>query len=1083
MTMKKLTGIKLINWHSFIDETIKVKNSVLITGENGAGKSTVLDAIQFVLTCTKNNFNKAANDASKRTLEGYVRYKTGKEERPFEREGDITSHVALEFYEENKKKYFIIGCVIDSASETSAKPMFYRLENIKIEDIKFKNEKGQPEDISEFKANKRQFKMQTFNTMQDGRKDFLNRLGRLSPKFLEILPKSLAFKPIKDVKDFVYSYILDEKEINVEALKENIRTFKEFQYLLDEVKKKINKLEYINEKFNHYDNFNNIIVMHKYIVLLGEKETIINDIENIKLSIDKLNIKMSTCEKSKIEMKATIDQREEYRNTLQQQLSSNNEYIALQKIESEINQKRLIKEEKDRQYSSFERILIKEKNRCIKIRDSKIEVPKINEFLSSIKNMDKLDIEKLKNISVELEKILRKKKDEYNDLKGRLKIELESEKDKLKNLNNKIKELEKRNLPYPKNVILLRDKIESEFKKIGKDIRPKMICELLEINDMKWKNAVEGYLNNQKFYLIVDKENFDFALSVYKKLRKEQKIHSVGLINTAKLKNYDEVDENSLAYVVESKHSDAKRFINMILGRVVRCEKIEELKKYKTAITSTCMLYKNHVARGLDPKTYTTPFIGKDAYRIQLNEAKIEKESLVAVINDKEELFKENKNNYILLDDLKFDSLIEKVDVINDLKKLQDEIHMLIREKEDLEKNNNFLAVNCKLQEIQLEINRLRKNVEDKSKEIHKCEYDIDGFHNKIAFKEKDLKEKEEELKKDVIEDIMIDANKRYEKERINKDPQDIKNNFTSSKLNHETKIRNTLIEIEDKQREYNSIYELGAAIGIDGRIRFIEELDYLKRSKIIEYEEQVKNAKENAEEEFKEHFMAKLKENIDNAKREFKELNKALKGIAFGNDEYEFSISESKEASIKRIYKMITSDMNAVEGPNLFSTVFQDKYKEELDELFSILTVDEEIGNKEIKKFTDYRTYMNYDIKIKHITGDTSLFSKVCREKSGGETQTPFYVAMAASFVQLYNQSHYSNEPIGLIMFDEAFSNMDDSRILSMMNFLGKLPLQLILASPPQKIDSITPHVNTTLLTMKYENTGLIEEWSHEKI
>ena len=66
--MKRLTGIKLVNWHAFVDETIKIKNSVLLSGENGAGKSTILDAIQFILTCSKNNFNKAANENSKRNL-------------------------------------------------------------------------------------------------------------------------------------------------------------------------------------------------------------------------------------------------------------------------------------------------------------------------------------------------------------------------------------------------------------------------------------------------------------------------------------------------------------------------------------------------------------------------------------------------------------------------------------------------------------------------------------------------------------------------------------------------------------------------------------------------------------------------------------------------------------------------------------------------------------------------------------------------------------------------------------------------------------------------------------------------------
>ncbi|NLB85340.1 MAG: AAA family ATPase, partial [Acholeplasmataceae bacterium] len=37
--MKKLTKIKLINWHLFSNQTIEINNNTLISGENGSGKS------------------------------------------------------------------------------------------------------------------------------------------------------------------------------------------------------------------------------------------------------------------------------------------------------------------------------------------------------------------------------------------------------------------------------------------------------------------------------------------------------------------------------------------------------------------------------------------------------------------------------------------------------------------------------------------------------------------------------------------------------------------------------------------------------------------------------------------------------------------------------------------------------------------------------------------------------------------------------------------------------------------------------------------------------------------------------------
>ena len=73
--MKKLKKILLINWLYFSKELIEVGDINFLTGKNGAGKSTVIDALQIVLLGETNsrNFNQAANEKSQRSLEGYLR--------------------------------------------------------------------------------------------------------------------------------------------------------------------------------------------------------------------------------------------------------------------------------------------------------------------------------------------------------------------------------------------------------------------------------------------------------------------------------------------------------------------------------------------------------------------------------------------------------------------------------------------------------------------------------------------------------------------------------------------------------------------------------------------------------------------------------------------------------------------------------------------------------------------------------------------------------------------------------------------------------------------------------------------------
>jgi uncharacterized protein YPO0396 len=273
----------------------------------------------------------------------------------------------------------------------------------------------------------------------------------------------------------------------------------------------------------------------------------------------------------------------------------------------------------------------------------------------------------------------------------------------------------------------------------------------------------------------------------------------------------------------------------------------------------------------------------------------------------------------------------------------------------------------------------------------------------------------------------------------------------------------------------YKTAHDFGAAPSMEGYPEFALVYQRLVNSELLKYEEKVESARRNAEEEFREQFLAKLQENMKNAQDEFKDLNKALKDIVFSNERYEFTYTASKH--YKQYYDMIMDDFNAVQGESIFSGIFHETHKEVIDELFDRLALDGENDTKALDEFTDYRTYMDYDIKISHTDGSFSYYSKVCEEKSGGETQTPFYVTVAASFVQLY-RNNIGGEAIGLVMFDEAFNNMDDERIGGVLEFLRRLPLQIIIAAPPDKIQYISPHVEGTLLVMTDEKVSFAERY-----
>ena len=54
----------------------------------------------------------------------------------------------------------------------------------------------------------------------------------------------------------------------------------------------------------------------------------------------------------------------------------------------------------------------------------------------------------------------------------------------------------------------------------------------------------------------------------------------------------------------------------------------------------------------------------------------------------------------------------------------------------------------------------------------------------------------------------------------------------------------------------------------------------------------------------------------------------------------------------------------------------------------------------------------------------------------------------------------------------------MDDERIGGVLEFLQRLPLQIIIAAPPDKIQYISPAMEETLLVMTDEKVSYVEEY-----
>jgi len=1080
--MKKLIRVKLINWHRFTDAMIDFEKSTLISGENGAGKSTLLDAIQFVVTCSTNYFNKAAHENGKRKLSGYVRCKTGRENKPYERTGEISAHIALEFYEEDKKNYFIVGAVIDSASEGQEKAVRYLMNGVRLEDSLFYNGKT-PKSISVFRNSNSKKIKQWCTTDKEARQMMKNRFGRIEDKFFKLIPKALAFRPINDIKDFVYSYVLDEKEVNIDILRENVRTYQDLQRTLENIKVRLQRLEQVENHHKLIVDGTQKDAMYDYFLGRAQADLLAEAIRILESTIVQEEVRMKECDRKIVEIEKEKAERQKIRDDLYTELASDKEFIARDEQEKKL---RALEMKKDELKSEKEE-LMKSVNKAKAETNILLQISDVADCVKEYsKLLDKVDkdvnITEFKEV---LFQVIAYKEEMSNKVFRRI-FQLETEIQKLssecKEMELRIENLKKKKLSYPDDVNRVIEEIRAEFVRIGRTPEPRILCELLEITDDAWRNAVEGYLNTQRFYIIVEPDNFDIALGTYDKLRKAKKAFGVGLINTQKLDAYENAPEGSLATVVTSKNKFAKRYINMVLGKVMMCDHYSELKKHRTAITKECMRYQNHVASAIRPEIYETPYIGKNAVKVQLEQAQVQLKELDKLLKEKEGISQKLKEIKAPLawdtdTDIKY-----KVDVLTGLKSIFIEIQQCKENIATLDKNSNMIT-----KRIQLET--LEKIIGQLDKDINKWNQYLGQYQNSIKEKASKVEDTKVEYAERKSYYLMLAAkaekdcilwNTEYEKQTNNKGYEQFYENYSRRKKANLTTVETNTRAMEKSMVEYKTAHGFGAAATLAGYPEFEMEYIKLKNSELLTYEEKVENARKSAEEEFREQFLAKLQENMKNAQTEFKELNKALKDISFSSEKYEFYFMPSKR--YRHYYEMIMDDFNAMQGESIFTSLFHENHKEVIDELFERLALDNEKNTKALEEFTDYRTYMDYDIKIVHSDGNYSMYSKVCEEKSGGETQTPFYVTVAASFVQLY-RSGIGGETVGLVMFDEAFNNMDDERIGGVLEFLRRLPLQIIIAAPPDKIQYISPEVEQTLLVMTDEKVSFVEKYYNGSI
>ncbi|MGI6084764.1 MAG: ATP-binding protein [Acetivibrionales bacterium] len=1148
--MKKLKRVLLINWHYFWNETIELDGINFLTGRNASGKSTLIDALQLLMLGDTSGhfFNKAANEKSKRTLKGYLRGELGDDGGTgyrYLRNGRFSSYIACEFHDTVKNSYFTLGVVFDCYSDSTEEHRFFVLDSA-IPDNRFTHN-SIPMSFTELRVyvnkNYKKGKFEFPDTNRRYQEIIKGKLGGLKNKYFGLFKKAVPFTPITDIETFITEYVCDVKaHVDISIMQDNIRYYKRLEHDAEMMEARVKALEEISQRYILWTEEKQKLEMQTYIIERAQHQTALDNLaaltdqktknedeiirltskqsrciaeiaemgkEKDRLTTDKMQSdiyrKMDELEKKKADLYNTIKQLNEalrktincmkryglvWRSSIQKLYEQNreesNQVIAVESKKSDYMLNSVL--------STIE-ATIKETEQAwtetLKLADPALKYAEA--FLDM--NIDTISILGEDGFN-KIKECINLLKEEAGRLKGAYQRAVRETGQKVDVLREEIAGLEKGIKPYNKKLLGLKQAIEDSLEKIHhKRVEVFILADLLEVKDARWSNAVEAYLHTQKFYLILEPQYFQDALRVYDKLKFEEGFYDIGLVDTGKLleKKFNS-QAGSLADEIITENQHARNFIDYVMGQVMKCDRVEELRNYKKAITDSCMLYQGFVARQLNPERWQTPYIGRKSIEAQIKIKKFAFEKLkqiktiftdrVSVLEstEKMESMNTNETDNVL-------SVLEKASCIPELEQELEEVTSNLS-KIDLTWLNQL---DDKIKALESQIIKLNETERKLNNEIVK----IDTLNQTIQEEKIPNAQAEVKRRREHI-DSRFDANWINEKGEprfireweSRSSAQEVYNNFFSQVSRTESQAAKKKEALSSCRAQYNSDYKMSWDIHASDNNAFDRELAEMSEIKLPQYRKQIEDAKEKAFEQFQDDFIAKLKSSIDTVKGQISELNDALKMSSFGNDKYRFVLNPKPE--YRRYYDMITDEM-LLEGYNLASHQFREKHREAIDELFrQIIDVDTELNadaraelEQNIKRFTNFKTYLSFDLIVTDPDDHSQRLSRTLNKKSGGETQTPFYISVLASFAQLYRigQKNESGNTIRFIIFDEAFSKMDSERIQESIKLLRRFGLQAILSAPPEKIGDIAPLVDRNICIFREGDNAIAKAFDSKKL
>ncbi len=1096
--MKQLNRIVLVNWYVLGAVEIPIKGNVAIVGPNGSGKSSLLDAIQTVLMGGHKrhlSFNASAGEKSERSLRTYsLGFMDDQGKKATAREDSLT-YMALSFFDTETAKESCIGIAISASTASAEEDVLGRFIlpefSVSLDDFSVKEGSGRmprpwnevrdsllkqcPDMILEKRANRFIRDMVTHLSHDP-------QMPNDDEKFIKNFKNALKFVPIDSPTRFIREFVLDENIVHVGAFRKSLDEYRAMEQKTQEVANRIGELEKAQELCSGISRNSKNAVEYEWVVHESRFENADLRKEDTAERLEVAAEKEATLLQQLEDNSARLNQAMQDLADARAELNTSDSAHKISALESTIkarqHEQSVVRDKIQQAYNLLRTTvsfagyndLLPEDFRPLVERS--VELWRSGESLPADQwpmepvSVDKV-IEQLKSQVDEVRKAIARRYEEsvirINDLRSLI-----------QNQKSAVEQLQQGRAPIRHNTRELMELLNDY------GIASTPICELADINDDKWRIAIESFLGARREALVVSPDRVKEAITLYR--RKGRHLKGCRIINTTKTGDWlHRSKRGSLAEFIDTDNDHARAYLNRALGGVMAVETEHELLRQERALTYDCMLQTEGSTTSINE---LSPIMGIRRRQDQLEVQGRQVDELIAeftTLGRRHESLEKLRDALINMTSGLAQMTESVFDLVNQREQLAAEVAGYEQAVVDL-RNHDDSGIQQRIAELaeqQKQIDAKQKSLMDKLQKVRtgiiKDNASLEVLEQELVehaqartqceekshFDAQSAQEKRDYLDESCggeLERVIFEAAKRAQ-----------------SEIQLHEKKKNA---VRDAVAQYKARYHGGGMshqeldnISAESSHEDLEfyvnqTVQALRDSELAEYTKRAERARLEAETAFRSDFVAHLNDQINKIKDLIRELNSHLKNRPFHQEMYSFEMMPNPE--LKDILELVEA-YTRLDQTNV-GTLFDIQHQGDNDHREALNKIHEVLSDEgESSLLQDYRNFYNFELVVKDLAGNrkTTLTQRI-KTGSGGEHQVPFYVAMAAALGATYRLKEGGDgQPVGgmsLSVFDEAFNKLDSENTVTSLGFMSDLGLQTIIAAPDEKYSLLSSCMDTII-------------------